>query len=113
MEETQTELAGYQRFLLHAWVRVELINKVVTPQWTYRMLLIPHDFIYKQLDKLSQEFVTKYKGLENVLHSTKMTTPVTKGGMGLCQQFWVFRMLYVTDIQRLLRDLNASSNPWG
>ena len=101
MEQAQAELAGYERLPLNAWERVELINTVLTPRWTYRLLLIPSDFIYKQLDKLSKDFVTQCKGLEKGRHSTKMTTPVTEGGMGLYQQFWAFRKRYVTVIQRL------------
>ena len=74
---------------------MELINTVLTPRWTYRLLLISSDFKYKQLDKLSQDFVTQCKGLEKGRHSTKMTTPVTEQGMGLYQQFWAIKKRYV------------------
>ena len=95
MEQAQAKLAGYERLPLNAWQMVELINTVLTPQWTYRRLLIPRDVIYKQLDKLSKDFVTQCKRLEKGRHSTKLPTPVTKGGMGLYQQFWAFRKRYV------------------
>ena len=103
------QLAGYERLPLNAWERVELVNSVLTSQWTYRLLLIPSDIVFKELDKLTKDFVVKCKGLERGRHSTKMSTPVQEGGMGLYQQFWAFRKRYVTIIQRLLRDPNRSS----
>uniref|UniRef100_A0A7S1I1G4 Uncharacterized protein n=1 Tax=Eutreptiella gymnastica TaxID=73025 RepID=A0A7S1I1G4_9EUGL len=76
LEEDRTELAAYERLPLNTWERVELVNTVLTPRWTYRMLLIPNNITYTQLDKLTKEFVTNCKGGGKNWHTTKMSTPV-------------------------------------
>jgi len=113
LEGAQTELATYERPPLNAWERAGLVNTVLTPRWTHRLLLIPNDITYKQLGKSTKEFVTNYKGLEKICHTTKMSTPVKEGGMGLHQQFRASRKRVVTVIQRLLRDRHPKCNPWG
>ena len=90
---------------------MELINTVLTPRWTYRLLLISSDFKYKQLDKLSQDFVTQCKGLEEGRHSTKMTTPVTEQGMALYQQFWAIKKRYVA-VLLLVHHPAGGGNDW-
>ena len=63
LEEARVDLAAYERLPLNAWERVELVYTVLNPRWTYRMLLIPNDITFKQLDKLTKEFVTNCKGV--------------------------------------------------
>jgi hypothetical protein len=81
LEEARIALAAYERLPLNAWERVELVNTVLSPRWTYRMLLIPNDITFKQLDKLTKEFVSSSKGVEKIRHTTKMSTPVKEGGI--------------------------------
>jgi len=87
LDEVQADLTRYECLPLNAWERIELINTVLTPRWTYRAMLIPDDKIFKKVDQLSKEFVTKCKGVVAVRHATKNSAPVKAGGVGLCQMF--------------------------
>ena len=93
------DLTRYEDLPLNAWERVELINSVLMPRWSYKVMLIPHDAIFRQVDKMCKEWVTKCKGMETVRHTSKLSTPIKEGGMGLYQLFWSFRMRYVTVVQ--------------
>ena len=65
------------------------------------------------MDNVCKKWVTKCKGMETVLHTSKLSTPIKEAGMGPYQLFWSFRMRYVTVMQRLLRDPTSGCNPWG
>jgi len=77
LNEARAQPKDYERLPSNAWEQVQLVNTVLTPKWTYRLLLIPNDAIFKELDKFTKEFVTQCKGLERVRH-TKISTPYRK-----------------------------------
>ena len=50
---------------------------------------------------------TGYGGIPTVRHTSKLSTPIKEGGMGLYQLFWSFRMRYVS-----VMPMNKSGDKW-
>ena len=94
MGTAATDLARYQYLPLNAFERVQLLNTIVIPRWTYRTLFLPNDSMFKAMDSMCLRFVLMAEGMElnkvdvhksyNVLH---VSSPHRLGGMGLHQLF--------------------------
>ena len=103
-------LARYQYLPLNTFERVQLLNTVLIPRWTYRTLFHPNDSMFKAMDSMYLWFVLMVEGMElnkvdihksyNVLH---VTSPHRLGGMGLHQLFWAHRARFTTMVQNTLR----------
>ena len=96
--------------LVNAFERVQLLNTVLIPRWTYRTLFLPNNSMFKTMDSMCLRFVLMAQGMElnkvdvhksyNVLH---VTSPHRLGGMGLHQLFWADRARFTTMVQDTLR----------
>ena len=110
-----SDLARYQCLPLHAFGRVQLLNTILIPRWTYRTLFLPNDSMFQAMDAMCLQFVLIAEGMElnkidihksyNVLH---VTSPHRLGGMGLHQLFWAHRAHLITMVQNTLRSLPGS-----
>ena len=109
------ELARYQYLPLNAFERLQLLNTVLIPQWTYRTWFLPNDSMFKAMDSMCLRFVLMAEGMEvnkvgvhksyNVLH---VTSPHRLGGMGLHQLFRAHRAHVTTIVQNTLRSRPGS-----
>ena len=109
------DLARYQYLPLNAFERVQLLNTVLIPRWTYRTLFLPHNSMFKTMDSMCLRFVLMAEGMElnkvdvhksyNVLH---VTSPHRLGGMGLHQLFWAHKARFTTMVQNTLRSRPGS-----
>ena len=69
------------------------------------MMRILNHAIFKEVGRMCKEFVIQMcKGMVTVWHTTKPSTPMKEGRMGLYQMFWSFQKRYVIVMQHLLRD---------
>ena len=94
---------------LNAFERVQLLNTVLIPRWTYRTLFLPNDSMFKTMDSMCSRFVLMAEGMElnkvnvhksyNVLH---VTSPHRLGGMGLHQRFRAHMACFTTMVQNTL-----------
>ena len=94
MGTAAADLARYQYLPLNAFERVQLLNTILIPRWTYRTLFLPKDSMFKAMDSMCLRLVLMAEGMElnkvdvhksyNVLH---VTSPHRLGGMGLHQLF--------------------------
>ena len=115
MGTAAADLARYQYLPLNAFERVQLLNTVLIPQWTYCTLFLPNDSMFKTMDSMCLRFVLMAEGMElnkvdvhksyNVLH---VTSPHRLGGMGLHQLFWAHRAHFTTMVQNTLRSRPGS-----
>ena len=115
MGTAAADLARYQYLPLNAFERVQLLNTVLIPRWTYRTLFLPNDSMFKTMDSMCLRFVLMAEGMElnkvdvhksyNVLH---VTSPHRLGGMGLHQLFWAHRARFTTMVQNTLRSRPGS-----
>ena len=93
---------AYQCLPLNAFKRVQLLNTVLIPWWTYRTLFLPNDSMFKAMDSMCLQFMLMAEGMElnkanihksyNILH---VTSPHHLGGMGLHQLFWAHRARFI------------------
>ena len=115
MGTAAANLARYQYLPPNAFERVQLLNTVLIPRWTYRTLFLPNDSIFKAMGAMCLRFVLMAGGMElndvdvhksyNVLH---VTSPHRLGGMGLHQLFWAQRARFTTMVQNTLRSRPGS-----
>ena len=115
MGTAAADLARYQYLPLNAFERVQLLNTILIPRWTYRTLFLPNDSIFKAMDSMCLRFVLMAEGMElnkvdvhksyNVLH---VISPHRLGGMGLHQLFWAHRARFTTMVQNTLRSRPGS-----
>ena len=115
MGTAAADLARYQYVPLNAFERVQLLNTVVIPPWTYSTFFLPNDSMFKTMDSVRLRFVLMAEGMElnmvdvhksyQVLH---VTCPHRPGGMGLHQLFSVHRARFTTMLQNTLRSRPGS-----
>ena len=104
LTQVTSDLARYRNLPLNAWEKVQLVNIVQFPKWTYQWLFLLEDNANQHVDKLVQKFVLESKGMEQMRHTLKLPTPVKQGGMGLHQFYWAVRTRLVAAVQHELRD---------
>ena len=59
MGTAAADLARYQYLPLNAFERVQLLNTVLIPRWTYRTLFLPNDTMFKAMDPMCLRFVLR------------------------------------------------------
>ena len=109
MGTAAADVARYQYLPLNAFERVQLLNTVLVPRWTYRTLILSNDSMFKAMDSMCLRFVLMAEGMEpnkvdvhksyNVLHAN---SPYRMGGMALHQLFWAHRAHFTTMVQDTL-----------
>ena len=88
--KVESDLTRYRALPLNAFERVQLLNFVHIPHWLYHTMFIPHDRMFRHIDKMCLE-----KGLEhnkeNIYKAhnvTHINSPLKYGGLGLRQIYW-------------------------
>ena len=77
---TAPDLARYQYLPLNAFQRVQLLNTVLIPRWTYRTLFLPNDSMFKAMDSMCLRFVLMAEGMTSIRstftnHTTSSMSP--------------------------------------
>ena len=49
---------------MNAFERVQLLNTILIPRWTYRTLFLPNDSMFKTMDSMCLRFVLMAEGME-------------------------------------------------
>ena len=109
------DLTRYQYLPLNAFERVQLLNTIQIPRWTYRTLFLPNDSMFTAMDSMCLRFVLMAEGMELnkvVVHKSHhvlyVTSPHRLGRMGLHQLFWAHRARFTTMVQNTLRSRPGS-----
>ena len=110
LSRAQADVARFGHPPLSNFMRAQLLNSVLIPQWVYHSLLVPDDRLFHQLQKVSKIFVLFAKGMDKIHNTTHTTSPKGARGMGLHQVFWAYRARYITVMQDILRGPNLTQH---